>query len=423
MNSLNDYDNTINYLTKYTYDNFKDNYVCTSVKENIWWKFHQHKWIIADNETLVIELSEKLTTNLLKLASQDLVEAQERKGSERDNLIVRATQLCKTIKKLKYLLFKDSLLSICSNQFYDSNFYQKLDENTELLCFNNGVYDLKNKCFRSGNPKDYISLSVGYDYKEYLLNDITIKEINTFFSQIQCDEHMKKYILMHIASCLNGNTKLPFMIWPGTGSNGKSTTLDLIRRTFGDYFGILPITAFTNPDILLDNENSEFDDKKGKRFLAVDEPNYNDIINMNLLKQLTGQDWIIGLSSNGLSSKGEAVMYKPQFNLVLACNHMPSILSHDDDGVWRRLNVSSWESEFVDDPLPHQFMKDPSITEKLNKWRQAFMWLLLNVYYPEYSCHGLELPAKTKYLTDQYIEENKRFSKNFVKENNYELNL
>ena len=55
----------------------------------------------------------------------------------------------------------------CRKLFYDPSFYERLDENRDLIGFKNGVYDLKNMVFRQGTPDDYISFSTGINYKEY----------------------------------------------------------------------------------------------------------------------------------------------------------------------------------------------------------------------------------------------------------------
>ena len=39
-------------------------------------------------------------------------------------------------------------MSSCSLLFYDPKFYEKLDENVNLIGFENGVYDLENMNWR-----------------------------------------------------------------------------------------------------------------------------------------------------------------------------------------------------------------------------------------------------------------------------------
>ena len=57
----------------------------------------------------------------------------------------------------------------------DPDFSSRLDTNPNLICFLNGVYDFKNKCFRVGLPEDYISKCIGTYY------DSSTIPINNFF--------------------------------------------------------------------------------------------------------------------------------------------------------------------------------------------------------------------------------------------------
>lgn len=786
-------------IAKVVYELYKHYYKCASIKKNIWYEFQQHRWVMIDSGyTLANKISDEVTNEFAKLASQYFAESIEKKGLEKDHLMTKANQVCKIVEKLKNEPFKNSLLNACARRFIDSNFEQKLDENPFLIGFNNGVYDLKNRCFRNGVPDDYITLSVGYDYKEYSKDDPTIKEIESFFYKVQREDDMRKYILTLISSYLVGTNKdQKFILWTGIGchapgtkimmndgtvkevekiktgemlmgndgtprrvmqlfsgqddmyeikpykgdpyvvnkehrlvlkyigynpisyiksdkaymvtwyefhetkmftfkrktfrgnkgdedlykrvclfrdenaknnanfvpgghiitikvrdllklpyglrrlfngfkcsvefqqepldvdpyilgywigdghtdaskittadpeivecfkkfadnddlmirgankytygittgtlfdgagrnqftnflreydlfgnkhiphnymcnsrenrlrllagivdsgacnndkpssnnfeicfksekliddvihlarslgysaykykcyktcnnasgepktkeyfrtqiygdhreeiptilkrkiargtinkrdsnstsikinyvgkgeyygfeldgngsylihdftvmknSNGKSTTIDLIRYTFGDYFGVLPITILTKKRAGSGNATPELADKRGKRFLAIQEPEHDDTIYVGLMKELTGSDWVVARALYG-----DPFMYKPQFKLVLTCNKLPNIPS-TDGGTWRRLRVSPWESEFVDEPkLPNQHAKDPELGEKLKTWNQGFMWLLLNVYYPYYCNNELKEPKKVTQFTDKY---------------------
>jgi len=96
-------------------------------------------------------------------------------------------------------------------------------------------------------------------------------------------------------------------------------------------------------------------------------------------------------------------MYKPQFKLLLTCNKLPHIPSHDG-GTWRRLRVSPWETEFVDfvPNNPKQFPKDRDLCDKLKGWGPSFMYKLLNDYYQIYNKQGLKEPTKVTQYTDKY---------------------
>jgi hypothetical protein len=57
-----------------------------------------------------------------------------------------------------------------------------LDRNINLICFNNGVWDIRNKTFRDGVKDDKISLSIG---RKYYGNDDKLDSIINQFIQFR----------------------------------------------------------------------------------------------------------------------------------------------------------------------------------------------------------------------------------------------
>lgn len=386
-------------IAKVVYELYKHSFVCSSIKKNIWYEFQDNRWVPVEcGYTLMNKFSDEITGEFLKLGELFMHEAIALQGEERDKKISKSKSIFKIIDKLKNIAFKNQLLSACSHKFYDSKFETKLDDCPYLLGFDNGVYDLKNQCFRNGVPDDYITLNVGYPYEEFSMDHPKVMEIEGFFSKIQIDKDMKLYILTLIASYLDGRNKdQKFILWTGNGSNGKSTIMDLIRYTFGEYFGVLPVTVLTKKRAGAGNATPELADKRGKRFLAIQEPEHDDMIYVGFMKELSGNDWI-----QARALYGDPFMYKPQFKLVLTCNKLPNIPS-SDGGVWRRLRVSPFSSKFVDNPkAANEFPKDRELTERLESWNRAFVWLLLNKYYPLYVKSGIIEPPLVTSFTDKY---------------------
>ena len=54
--------------------------------------------------------------------------------------------------KLKKTSWKQNIMRECCELFFDSEFLNELDKNTQLLCFINGVLDIGNQCFRKFEP-------------------------------------------------------------------------------------------------------------------------------------------------------------------------------------------------------------------------------------------------------------------------------
>lgn len=216
-------------IAKVIFELYKHYYRCASIQHNIWYEFQGHRWVeIESAYTLDNKLSEELIQEFALLNSYIYAQSATKEGVERDNLLKRANNIMKIMLNLKTPGFKKRVIEECAKIFkkYDPNFEEKLDNNRDLIGFNNGVYDLSQGCFRDGTPDDYVTFTVGYDYEEYSLDHPYIKYILEFFKKVQRNEDMREYILTLLASYLDGYTEeQKFIIWTGTGCFSKGTKI------------------------------------------------------------------------------------------------------------------------------------------------------------------------------------------------------
>ena len=63
--------------------------------------------------------------------------------------------------KLKLLQgnYVNGVMKNLRDMFYKKEIMEKFDTDTNLLGFENGIYDLKNNVFREGRPEDYVTMS------------------------------------------------------------------------------------------------------------------------------------------------------------------------------------------------------------------------------------------------------------------------
>jgi phage/plasmid-associated DNA primase len=188
-------------------------------------------------------------------------------------------------------------------------------------------------------------------------------------------------------------------------SNGKSATTELIQNMMGDYAGMLPNTVLTRKAGNSSSAVPELADKRGKRFLILQEPDQNEQIYVGKMKEMTGNDRIMARALYG-----DPFYYRPQFKLVLACNVLPQIPTGDDMGTWRRIVKVPWNSKFCKEPkLKNEFLIDTTLSKKMESWGPAFAWLILNVYYPKYIQDGLTEPEIVKIQTAAYKKDSDVF--------------
>ena len=356
-------------------------YSCASIKKNTWFEYQKNRWVsIQDGYTLNNKISDEFAQEILKLKTTVMLKAIEEGNT--DNLDKRGREFASLAKNLKTTSFKNATMDACRNRFYDPEFEKKLNQNTGLIGFNNGVYDLRNRCFRAGCPDDYVTFSTGYEYDNRFNKDSPeVKEVQQFFDSLQMEKEVATYILVYIASILDGDAEdQNFIMWTGVGSNGKSTIMELLIATLGDYFGMVPITLLTQKRGSSSGATPELADKAGKRLLVMNETEHNDVIHIGYMKELTGGDLILARPLYG-----DPFYYKPQFHMLLLCNTLPNIPS-TDKGTWRRIRAVPFPIEFVSGPCtkPNQKPRDKTLKTKMKNWNKPLIWLLLNVYYPMY---------------------------------------
>jgi phage/plasmid-associated DNA primase len=288
---------------------------------------------------------------------------------------------------------------------YDENqrnnsyeFYNNLDNNENLIKKNHLVIIPLSAYLKLEN--DIKNLLYGFKNEIEINDNDTIVKLNLYQINVEYVGEDEYYGFE-----LSNNQR--YLLEDGTvtaNSNGKSKTVELFQLAFGDYCGVLPITVLTRKRGGSGQATPELAEMRGKRFVVFQEPENNDEIQVGFMKELTGGDWIYARPLFR-----DPIKYKPQFKLLLTCNKLPFIPS-TDGGTWRRLRVSPWESEFVDDPkLAHQFKKDYELLEKLELWKKAFVWLLLKVYYPIFKNNGLKEPAKVTQFTNKYKKQSDIF--------------
>jgi len=355
-------------------------YSCASIKKNTWFEYQKNRWVsVQDGYTLNNKISDEFAQEILKLKTTVMLKAIENKD---DNIEKRGREFASLAKNLKTTSFKNATMDACRNRFYDPEFEKKLNQNTGLIGFNNGVYDLRNRCFRPGCPDDYVTFSTGYDYEsKFTINSPEVKEVQQFFESLQMEKDVAIYILVYIASILDGDAEdQNFIIFNGGGSNGKSTIIELLIAALGDYYGMVPISLLTQKRGSSSSATPELADKAGKRLLVMNETEHNDVIHIGYMKELTGGDLILARPLYG-----DPFYYKPQFHMLLLCNTLPNIPS-TDKGTWRRIKAVPFPMEFVSGPCtkPNQKPRDKTLKTKMKNWNKPLIWLLLNVYYPMY---------------------------------------
>jgi len=364
---------------------FKDKYVCVSYdKKGIWYQFKNHRWVLDKG----LSLREAISTKMFDLYSNKSLQLENEyhqydPSDDRAEFIKKRAKVTYEIKvKLKKTNDKNNIMREAMELFYDGEFVRSMDVNKNLLCFNNGVVDFKNKIFRDGYPEDYITKTTRISYIPYDLKNPEFKEtsdtIIEFMEKLFPIPDLLTYMWEHLSSCLIGSNKnQTFNVYHGSGSNGKSIIADLMSVTLGEYKGTVPITLVTEKRGLIGGTSDEVLKLKGVRYAVMQEPSKNVKLNEGIMKELTGGDPI---QARGLYSESE--IFEPQFNLVVCTNNLFDIESNDD-GTWRRIRKVDFVSKFIDEGEEHTdetqyiYTKDKSLKDKLPSLAPVFASMLV----------------------------------------------
>jgi P4 family phage/plasmid primase-like protien len=382
-------------LAQVLYQIFKNDYVCTSIKGNIWYKYENHRWKPNDSGTSLrrsisekmrslynsksVEVSKSLSQ---RIDSDNIEEGEKQKLVEKQKLTGR--KIIEIIKFLNKSNDKKNIMIEAKELFYDSDFIEKLDQNPYLLCFNNGVMDFKENRFRDGRPDDYISLSTKINYVKLSEKSLPIQnDIKKFFSQLFPNEELRKYMWQHLASTLLGTTdSQTFNMYIGQGQNGKSVLVTLMEQILGEYKGDVPLSMITEKRGKVGGVSPEIVQLRGIRLALMQEPKKGDTINEGIMKQLTsGEDNLQGRAPY----MEKTISFKPQLKLIVTANVF-MVINSNDHGTWRRIRVCPFESLFTENPKtddpdkPHQFPLDPRLSkEKFPAWKEVFMSMLIDI--------------------------------------------
>lgn len=212
-----------------------------------------------------------------------------------------------------------------------------------------------------------------------------------FIERILPDPDVRAFVQRLLGYCLVGMTEEQiFVIFWGTGKNGKSKLVDIVREIFGDYAATVPAGLF------LEKRNDDPDKPRpslaklpGKRLVLMSEPKRKGALDEGLVKELTGGEPI---SARKLHQ--DEFEFRPNFTPIMSANHKPDIRGLDT-GLWRRIMLVPFEITIP----PEE--RDPALLDKLRPEKDAILnWILDGLW--EYQLRGLAPPEKVTEAVEEY---------------------
>lgn len=408
----NDYD-----IANMIYQYYKNEFIIFTTpdgKIKDCYRFHNHRWL---NDG-IITLKKNISTTIANLYTQEFIkynnlkkECKDKEQAKIYNSIAVAYQ--NISHNLKMQSHIRSIIEILKTLMGESMSIFELyrDENKDLIGFNNGVYDIERNEFRDGRPDDYITMCTNIDYTD-IEDTFVQKEVKELIYSSFENEELYNYLIDVMSYGLSGHKNLEmYMVLHGKeGRNGKSLLTYLLSQTFGDYYCEIKASNLTDPTENKGGTDSEIVQTRGKRFVVSTEPAKTAKLQINRMKEWTGNDQI---KCRALYK--DAIQFTPQFIIMILLNHAMTMSSYKDSANEKRMNVIDYPLTFVDEPnKPNERKIDRTLKQKITKnesYKQQFMLMLLNnlkkIYKNE--TFTINTPKIVKEATKKLLVNNNEF--------------
>jgi len=205
------------------------------------------------------------------------------------------------------------------------------------------------------------------------------------------DQDMIAFLQRAAGYSLTGDTGADaFFILYGTGANGKSTFIEVMRRILNNYFTATPFSTFT---IGYGDSSNDVAGLLGSRFVAASEGGESRRMDEERLKNITGGEVV---SCRFLFK--EYFSYKPTYKIWLSSNSRPNFRNYDE-GIWRRIRLIPFD---VTVPVGERVK---NLAAKLFKEEAdgIFTWAAAGAF-AYYTLDGLGEPNKVEEATKEYRE-------------------
>jgi P4 family phage/plasmid primase-like protien len=288
-------------------------------------------------------------------------------------------------------------------------FSSQLDSiRSNVIAFKNCVVDLKSCTKRQGIQDDNLTFYFPVDYNEYDPKSNEALQLKLLFENWFPNEKYRQAVIDKLSLSLlyniNGDNQVFF--FKGSGRNGKSVFMNLIREGFGvGDFGLaksVPIDFFiAGNKSTLGTASPDLHRTRKAKILLTEETNQNDKLNCALFKKLSGGDM---LSVRDLYKP--VIEFKCAFRIFFAVNNMPKFTSIDDS-LSRRIVIIPFENRFVLKPKEKNEKKIiDDIDDIIKQVAPCFMAFLVENYKNKFMGNKRKvcvIPEEIMAETNKYV--------------------
>ena len=211
----------------------------------------------------------------------------------------------------------------------------QLDSDPMLLTVVNGSLNLKTGELRPHRREDLTTKLAPVEYRA----DAKAPRFQKFLKRIHPKNSTRKFLQRVLGYAVTGAVfeKIVLILY-GSGDNGKTTFLEIVRYVLGDYAGqILINTLMANRGEVSAAARSDLADLRGKRFVTSSEAEAGQELAEAQLKYLTGMGRI-----KAKRMRKDHFEFDPTHKLLIDANHKP-VIRGTDDAIWNRILLLPFE--------------------------------------------------------------------------------
>lgn len=395
LNNFNDDDNNVLLLSEFTIARF---YAATYNDNQFVFCGETKTWYLYNDFNVLKDLGCASPFLLKNLISGTLTEHFTKHPIEHNDKVLRLVGSS---------AFTESVMSYLKGFVNDANLNEKIDTNTNLIAFNNGVlYDIQSNTYRSIEKTDYISKTMSIPYIE-IINGGKIVEMHSIINTIFEDEIVSNYFLKVLGLALFTNKFEKLNILTGVGRNGKSLIMNFLGSILKDYSTTAESDFLTSK--MRNGISCSLVKAKNTRLLLLSEPSNDDYkemkLNNALIKSITGND---DITARALYKNSET--FKPTFNTFLLCNEIPN-MEKVEYAMIERLNIIKFKLTFTTKNKlkqnPNNRLGNPDLKNKMSNdemLKCAFMQILIDTAFENIN-KPFKTPAILNEFKNDYIEE------------------
>jgi putative DNA primase/helicase len=261
----------------------------------------------------------------------------------------------------------------------------QLDNEPWLLACASGTIDLRTGAIREHRRADLITKLVPAAYD----SEAPCERWERFLFQVLAGNHDTiAFVQRAVGYSLTGLTsaRALFFLY-GSGANGKSTFLEILRALLSGYAAQADFTSFLERKG--DGPRNDIARLFGARVVTSSEVGEGKRLNESLVKTLTGDETITARFLHA-----EFFEFRPAFKLWLAANHRPTIRG-TDNAIWDRIRLIPFTVA-----IP-ELERDPGLRDALVAELPGILaWAVAGAVL--WHRNGLGPPAVVRDATDSY---------------------